>query len=246
MKYSVNMNLPAMKREAVPLHAEVAALLRNQIMSGTLVSGEQLPPLSELTRKLGVARMTIRQAMDALESEGLIERHSGRGTYVKRVKLPKRQTLNLQAELSQLYSMVSQLEVSVLVEDSQDEQPDGNGIAYHRMKRIHTLDGKPFCHVDLRVDSSLYEKAPERFASEIVISVLEDLGVQFESARQWVTISYADFELSQALNIKVNSPVFRVYREIFDSDERLIYSSTLLYPGDALEFEMEFKVDTAG
>ena len=237
------MNLPAMKREAVPLHAEVAALLRNQIMSGTLAPGEQLPPLSELTSKLGVARMTIRQAMDALEAEGLIERHAGRGTFVKKIKLPTRQTLNMQAQLSQLYSMVSQLEVSVLVEDSQDEQPDENGIAYHRMKRIHSLDGKPFCHVDLRVDSALYEKAPERFASEIIISVLEEMGVKLKSARQLVRISYADFELSQALKIKVNSPIFTVKREMYDEDDRLIYSSTLLYPGDALQFQMEFTVD---
>ena len=239
------MNLLTIKREAVPLHAEVAAMLRHQILAGTLAPGAQLPPLSELTEKLGVARMTVRQAMDALEAEGLIERHSGRGTFVKRVDLPKRQTLNMQADLSQLQSMVAQLEVSVLVEEIQAAKTDENGVAYRYMKRIHSLDGKPFCHVDLRVDNALYEKAPERYSSEIVVRVLKDMGIPVGSARQRVTISYADLEIAQALQIKVNSPVFRVFREFFDPSGRLIYSANLVYPGDVLEFEMEFTTDTS-
>jgi len=44
----------------------------------------------------------------------------------------------------------------------------------------------------------------------------------------------------------VNSPIFRVNREMYDEDDRLIYSSTLLYPGDALQFDMEFTVDGTG
>ena len=109
----------------------------------------------------------------------------------------------------------------------------------------HLADGKPFCHVDLRVDNALYEQAPERYSSEIVIRVLKDMGTPLGSARQRVTISYADFEIAQALEIKVNSPVFRVFREFFDRGGRLIYSANLIYPGDVLEFEMEFTVDTA-
>ena len=239
------MNLLTIKREAVPLHAEVAAMLRHQILAGALAPGAQLPPLSELTAKLGVARMTVRQAMDALEAEGLIERHSGRGTFVKRVDLPKRQTLNMQADLSQLQSMVAQLEVSVVVEETQAPTTDENGVAYRYMKRIHSLDGKPFCHVDLRVDNALYEKAPERYSSEIVVRVLKDMGIAVGSARQRVTISYADLDIAQALQIKVNSPVFRVFREFFDRGGRLIYSANLVYPGDVLAFEMEFTTDAS-
>ena len=75
------MNLTQMRRVSVPLHAEVAELLRRQILSGTIQAGEKLPALSALTEKFGVARMTVRQAMDALEDEGLIERHAGKGTF---------------------------------------------------------------------------------------------------------------------------------------------------------------------
>ena len=237
------MNLLAMKRQSVPLHAEIAALLRNQIHTGELAPGEQLPPLSVLTKDMGVARMTIRQAMDTLESEGLIERHAGRGTFVKKFDPPARQTMKMRTDLSQLHSMVADLEVTVSVDETQTQETEEDGVAYRCMKRIHSLGGKPFCYLDLRVATSIYELAPQRFSSEIVISLLKEMGIPVHAARQRMTISYADFESAQVLDIKVNSPVFKVFREFFGSDGKLVYSANLTYPGDALEFNIEFEVD---
>ena len=206
------MNLQSMKRRAVPLHAEVAEVLRHQIMSGELPAGAKLPALSELTEQLGVARMTVVQAMNTVAEEGLIERHSGRGTFVRDVVIPDRHTLRMKAEMSQIHSMVSQLEVSVQVGDTTVESSEADGRSFRCMKRIHAKDGKPFCRVDLRLDDSIFAQAPDRFSREIVVAVLKDLGVAVSSARQKVTISYADFDLAQALNINVNSAVFKVFR----------------------------------
>ncbi|WP_025772094.1 GntR family transcriptional regulator [Thioalkalivibrio sp. HK1] len=236
------MNLQAMKRTAVPLHAEVAAVLRHQIVSGHLPAGTRLPPLRELTKELGVSRMTIVHAMNALADEGLIKKRSGCGTFVKEVEVPRRHTLDMKAEMSQIYAMVNQMEVSVrrgadAIEKSED------GRYFRTMSRIHTRSGKPFCVVDIKLDDRVFERAPDRFANEIVVSVLRDIGVGVERARQRVTISYADFALAQALEIKVNSAVFRVFREFLDASGSLIYSATLVYPGDLLEFKVEFSTE---
>jgi len=237
------MNLQSMKRQAVPLHAEVAAMLRHQIMSGDLSPGEQLPALRELTEQLGVARMTVVQAMNTLSDEGLIEKHSGRGTFVRDVKIPNKQTLHMKAELSQIHAMVSQLEVSVIDRNAPVEVSTEEGGEYRRMRRLHARDGKPFCRVDIRLHNAVFERAPKRFSKEIVVTVLKDIGVSVASARQKVTISYADLELAQVLEINVNASVFRVFREFFDTEGRLIYSANLTYPGDMLEFEIEFAVE---
>lgn len=236
------MNLQAMKRAAVPLHAEVAEVLRHQIMSGELASGTKLPTLRELTEQLGVARMTVVQAMNTLEEEGLIEKHSGRGTFVKDVKRTARHTLQMKADLSQIYEMVDQLEVSVRQGNTEIEK-DEYGNYFRKMRRIHARLGKPFCQVDIKLDDEIFDRAPDRFLSEIVVAVLKDLGVSVYKARQNVTISYADFAMAQALGIKVNSAVFRVLREFSDDQGRLIYSATLSYPGDMLELEMEFATE---
>ncbi len=236
------MNLQAMKRQSVPLHAEVAEVLRHQILSGDLPAGTKLPALRELTEELGVARMTVVQAMNALQDEGLIEKHSGRGTFVKAVKLPQRHTMHMKAELSQIYAMVDQMEVSVRQEDATIEK-SSDGRYFRAMSRIHARSGKPFCQVDIKLDDHVFERAPDRFSKEIVVSVLKDLGIAVKKARQKVTISYADFAMAQALEIKVNSAVFRVARQFLDENGLLIYSATLFYPADLLEFEMEFATE---
>jgi len=238
----VAFSLANMKRDAVPLHVEVADLLRHQILSGDLKAGEQLPALSELTQRFGVARMTIRHAMDALSEEGLIERYAGKGTFVRQVDLPTRHTLNMKAQLSQLQSMVARLEVAVVGEDQGPAFIEIDGTPFRKIKRIHTQDSQPFCHVDICLEERVYQMAPNRFEKEIVIAVLKSLDVAVHSARQRVTISYADVAIAEALNLTVNAPVFRVFREFFCSDEKLLYSATLIYPGDRLELDIEFTV----
>ncbi len=233
------MNLQAMRRQAVPLHAEVAEVLRHQIMSGDLAPGARLPALRELTEELGVARMTVVQAMNTLEDEGLIEKHSGRGTFVREVQIPSRVALQMKADLSEIHAMVEQLEVSVRKGDITIEKSK-DGRYFRSMRRIHARGGKPFCQVDIQLDDDVYEQAPDRFTQEIVVAVLRDLGIDVERARQNITIAYADFNLAKALGIKVNSAVFKVLREFFDAEGKLIYSAKLYYPGDLLELDIEF------
>ena len=236
------MNLTQMKRVAVPLHAEVAELLRRQILTGVFKAGDQLPALSELTEKFGVARMTIKQAMDTLKDEGLIERYAGKGTFVRQIELPAPQTLHMKAELSQLQAMVAQLEVMVVRNDEPPQIIDVGGRAFRQMRRIHAQSGEPFCHVDIKLENQLYQQAPERFEKEIVISVLKDIGVSVETARQNVKIAYADVEMAEVLKMPVNAPVFQVLREFFNDEGKLIYSAVLIYPGDKLELDVEFAI----
>ena len=234
-----------MRRQDVPLHAEVAAVLRHQIRSGELPFGTRLPALRELTESLGVARMTIIQAMNSLEDEGLIERHAGRGTFVRKVSVPDRYRLQMQAEISQIYAMVSQLQVDLEDQDADIEALQIDGRDFRAIKRTHLMNGRPFCHAELQLDEEVFLRAPDRFRSEIAVSVLEDIGVKVASARQRVTISYADFSMARSLETTVNAAVFRVVREFYDAEGRLIYSAVLAYPGDLLELEIDFALPAA-
>ena len=238
------MNLVALKRQDVPLHAEVAESLRHQIMSGELRAGARLPALNELVERMGVARMTVVQAMNTLRDEGLIEKRQGLGTFVRDVAIPERHTLHMRADLGQLQDMAKGLEVLSTDAASEVEAAE-DGREYRCMRRTHAREGRPFCRVDLRLDETLYQKDAKRFSHEIVVTVLEAMGVSVASARQNVTISYADLALAQALEIRVNSAVFRVRREFFDGAGALIYSATLLYPGDLLALEIDFTTPDA-
>lgn len=72
-------------KPAKPAYLKIADELRVDIQAGRWPAGHRLPPELELVEKFGVARMTLRQALDILQLEGLIDRRRGRngGTFVR-------------------------------------------------------------------------------------------------------------------------------------------------------------------
>ena len=52
------------------------------ISAGSYAPGDRLPPERELIDQLGMSRTTLRKALEALEREGTIWRHVGKGTFV--------------------------------------------------------------------------------------------------------------------------------------------------------------------
>lgn len=69
--------------DAPPLHVQVAAILKERIQSGIWPNGSSLPSEKELCAEFGVARGTVRQALQTLEKDGYLRREQGRGTFVK-------------------------------------------------------------------------------------------------------------------------------------------------------------------
>ena len=63
-----------------PLHRRIAAALRPEILRAR--PGQLLGSQNELARRFRVSALTVREALSALEEEGLIERRQGSGTYV--------------------------------------------------------------------------------------------------------------------------------------------------------------------
>lgn len=63
-------------------YRRVEESIRQQIISGQLKIGEQLPTEVELVTKHNVSRMTINKALQNLAREGFIQRTAGKGTFV--------------------------------------------------------------------------------------------------------------------------------------------------------------------
>ena len=171
------MSLQTMRRANVPLHVEVASLLRSRILSGDLKSGERLPSLAELAKVFGVTSLTVRQAMNTLDDEGLIERASGRGTFVKEVEIKPRRVFSVKSDLSQLLGGDMPLEVVLSTDTSFDEDVVIDGVAFKRLKRRHELGGQPFCMLDVHLRKDIYQDAPEKFDRELIVSAFKELGI---------------------------------------------------------------------
>lgn len=71
-----------------PIAAEIARSLTQRIAAGEWTDGRQIPPERDLAAEFGVARNTIRRAMNILRDDGKISRHVGRGTFVSAFNNP--------------------------------------------------------------------------------------------------------------------------------------------------------------
>lgn len=67
---------------ADPLWQQLAVILRAAIESGEYPSGRALPSETTLMQRYGLARGTVRHAIDSLVKDGLVRRVQGRGTFV--------------------------------------------------------------------------------------------------------------------------------------------------------------------
>jgi GntR family transcriptional regulator / MocR family aminotransferase len=68
-----------------PVSTQLCVALREMILEGGFHAGERLPASRTLARELGVSRTTIIEVFDRLVSEGMVESHTGSGTFVSEV-----------------------------------------------------------------------------------------------------------------------------------------------------------------
>jgi GntR family transcriptional regulator, transcriptional repressor for pyruvate dehydrogenase complex len=75
--------MPLQAVESKRLYRQIAEQLRGLIAAGEYPLGSRLPPERDLAAQLGVSRPSVREALIALEVEGLVEVRMGSGVYVK-------------------------------------------------------------------------------------------------------------------------------------------------------------------
>src|SRR5690242_11908209 len=73
---------PLFRGSPMPRYAQLADVFRQRIARNVWPPGTKLPTLEALMGEFGVARVTVRQAMELLAREGLVSPERGRGTFV--------------------------------------------------------------------------------------------------------------------------------------------------------------------
>ena len=71
-----------LRNGAAPLYHSLGQVIRGRIQSGEWPVGGRIPSERELMRCFGVSRATVRQSIDYLAKEGILQRRRGAGTFV--------------------------------------------------------------------------------------------------------------------------------------------------------------------
>ena len=87
----------------IPLYLQIADRLRNDIKTGVIRPGDKLASEHELMKRYNVSRMTVRNAFSELVTEGLVEKHHGKGSFCR--GLPEKKNIDVLLNMSDHYFM---------------------------------------------------------------------------------------------------------------------------------------------
>src|SRR6185503_2469982 len=164
-------------RSRVPLYIQVASALRRRIETGQWQVGQQISTLEELEREFEVARVTVRQAVELLQNEGLVHRHQGRGTFVAD-KLEDKHWLRLEATWESLIASIKDNVPTMIKVDDPPARPrlgEGEGEAAHDyvfLRSVQLKNGVPYALVNLHLERGIYARSPESFLTRTALPIL--------------------------------------------------------------------------
>ena len=70
------------RNSSVPIYRQLDTSLRRLILRGSLAPGQKLPSSRELSKELGVSRITVKSVYEQLVAEGYVQSRTGAGTFV--------------------------------------------------------------------------------------------------------------------------------------------------------------------
>lgn len=219
----------------VPKHVQVREFVRELI--DLLPAGAAAPSERELAARFSVARMTVRQALNALVAEGRLDRIPGRGTFVadphqadqgqissfteemtRRGKLPESQTLLARIEQARP-SVARALGLT-----------EGDPVLHWR--RLRRADGEVVCVTDAYLNEVLLPGFLQQGTPTSLYDALATRGLRPTRADDSIAAEGATAEDARLLEISPGAPVLRHSRRALARDQ-IIEVSRTIYRGDA-------------
>ncbi|MBU8536454.1 GntR family transcriptional regulator [Falsiroseomonas tokyonensis] len=239
---------PDLNRSAVARYLQLATLFRHRVEQGVWLPGSQIPTVDELAAECGVARATIRQALDQLAEEGLIERFRAKGTFVSTTP-PQRLWCDVETDWTGLLRSREGAHIEIL-----SDTPGQPGQAlppaighpaplYRHLRRRHWRDNQPFLLADVWLDESLSPKiTPDDLTTKTALRLVASIpGIRIANARQTLTIGSADVETASALHLPLNAPIAHVHRVALDPRGTLLLVANGRYRGDTVRIDVKLR-----
>lgn len=236
----------AIRKSAVARYLQLAALFRRRIETSEWPVDSRIPTVEELAKECGVANMTIRQALNLLEQEGLIERFRAKGTFVRK---SNRRDLwcEVQTDWNGLLMSRDNAQLELLGSETgtrPTDYPDGIGTlapSYLHLRRRHSRDGETFLLADVFIDERVSTKIDTAdFTSKTSMRLIADVpGLKIVDARQILTIGSADPEVSELLGVSLGDPVAYVQRIAVAEDGTVALIANGIYRGDMVRVEIK-------
>jgi GntR family transcriptional regulator len=241
------------RREPVPLYYQLETLLRKAIESGEYGPQSPVPTEAELSRLHGVSRVTVRQALQRLEDDGLILRSRGRRTTVvegrREGRIERNLTnargfeedmlrlgLNPRAEILETETITAQGTLIELLGVEKDAE-------LLRVRRRGLSDDRPLW-LESRyfpVDIGKALLASGELASAAMMPLIErHSGYSITDIEIALEAAVANERQARLLEIGLGSPIHHYEKRVFGNGGRVLLFMRAVFPAGAFRFTYRY------
>ena len=232
-------------RPGRPAYRQIELQLLDLIVEGALVPGERVPAERDLAVRLGVSRMTLRQALDALVRRGLLERRGGQGTFVaaRKVEQDLRVLRSYPDELrgQGVDATTTVLRLETVPAPAAVATALGlvRSAAVHQIERLRGAGGAP-----LLVETAWLpaERIPPLAVAQLEGSLWDALaaaGHRVARAVERLEPTIAGAQEARLLGVAPGAPLMLVERTSFDHDDVAVEHAVGTFRGDRTSFVVE-------
>jgi GntR family transcriptional regulator len=217
------------------LQADLAALI------ASLPADSRLPSEPDLAAQMGVSRATLREAMRTFETQGLIRRRQGAGTFVVgkvpiiETGLEVLESINTMTKRMGLEATVS---MPTITEFPADEEHAGVfGIALGeklmRVSRVMRADARPVAYLvdTLPEDVLMPNELKGRFNGSVLDYLLQR-GDPLTTSRADITATNAPADVAKMLEVQRGDVLLQFTAKLYTASARMVdYSFSYFLPG---------------
>jgi len=241
-----------------PKYQRIANALKAEIQSGALEPGARLPGENDLMAQYGVARMTARQALSVLQSEGLTEARKGVGVFVRAFQPLRRRGIQRlareqwgagrsvwEADLADRDLVVDQVEVHEGAASENAARVLGleEGESACIRSRRFVLDGKPVLLATSYLPASLVAGSAitrQDTGPGGIYARLAELGHKPVHFREEIRSRMPLPEEASKLSLPAGTPVMLVCRTAFAEDGQAVEVNEMVLDAAAYVLEYDF------
>jgi GntR family transcriptional regulator len=221
-----------------PVHISIRDDLRARLLAGEWAAGQRLPSETDLAANYGVARMTVRQAIGALASEGSVVRRQGLGTFAVD-KQPVSSTNELLSFAEEMRRQDHEIKAKLLRAAVEQPSPEARAAlqlppsaAAVLVRRVRLMGGCPIMVQNSWLPNARFAGlAADPLVNGSLYTMLEtNYGVSITRARQVFAAGVADQPDAAELELRPGAPVLLITRTAYDASGRVVEFGTSVTP----------------
>ena len=230
-------------RDRRPLPLQVFEALRGRIASGDFPAGTRLPSETDLARSFSVSRVTVREALRLLQSEGLVVARHGLGHYVLGRPLIREPITELRSVTDLLDSLGEPASTDVLsvehgeagelglVLDLAREEP------VLRIERLRRSGGEAVVYSVDVLPAQILDGIEMDFSGSL-IGALAEQGVELHQAQATIRASVLPRRVARRAGVPAASPWLLLEQVHYDAARSPVLWSRDYHRGDRFEFNV--------